>query len=335
MSRPTTFTLSCVIPAYNEAPHLRAFIEHLYNTLHPHIAQLEIVIINDGSHDETDTIIRHCLNDFPLRYIQLSRNFGKEAALSAGLDFASGDAVVLIDSDFQHPVELVLEMLTLWQQGYDMIYGVISDRSNEVWLKRFGTRAFYKILNAKRANRFSIPADAGDFRLLDRAVVDTLKRLPERQRFMKGLYAWAGYKTVALPFTPAERASGHSSFNWRRLLSLASIGITSFSSIPLRLSAIIGGLISLCSIGYGVYVAIDTLIFGNTVPGWTTLAVGLMLFSGVQLIMLGIMGEYISQIYEEIKRRPLYVVTQTLASPRLPKGTQPPAADADTTTSVT
>lgn len=310
MSRPENFKISCVIPAYNEASNLEKFIAALFKSLNSKCSDLELIIINDGSIDNTDQIIKALIKKYPIHYINFSRNFGKEAALSAGIDHANGDVTLLIDSDFQHPIELVFQMLELWHNGYDMIYGVIADRSNEIWLKRYGTTSFYKLINANRHNHFYIPANAGDFRLMDKAVVNTLKRLPERRRFMKGLYAWVGYKTIALPFIPAKRAAGKSNFNLRNLLSLASTGITSFSSIPLRISGFLGSLISLCSVIYAAYIAGSTLIFGNPVPGWSTLAAGLALFSGVQLLMLGIIGEYISQIYEEIKQRPLYVIAE-------------------------
>ncbi|WP_020394416.1 glycosyltransferase family 2 protein [Thiolinea disciformis] len=319
MSRPEQFTLSCVIPAYNEAENLESFIEALHASLKNTIPNFLFIIVNDGSSDHTDQTIKNIMNKYPIHYLNFSRNFGKEAALSAGIDQAQSDVTLLIDSDFQHPVELIAQMLDLWKSGYDMIYGVIADRRHETWIKRYGTNSFYRLINANRHNHFQIPANAGDFRLMDKAVVETLKRLPERRRFMKGLYAWVGYKTIAIPFVPAERAAGTSSFNLRTLLSLASTGITSFSSIPLRLSGFLGSIISICSVIYAAYIASDTLIFGNPVPGWSTLAAGLALFSGVQLLMLGIIGEYISQIYEEVKQRPLYVIAEQQISPQLSK----------------
>lgn len=313
MNRPSISTLSCVIPAYNEAAHIGAFIAHLHSFLTPLVPNVEIIIVNDGSTDDTEAAVKSCMTDYPIRYVALSRNFGKEAALSAGIDHATGDAVLLIDGDFQHPVELVPQMLELWQSGQDMIYGVIDDRSDESKLKQYGTNFFYKIVNLGQP-KFTIPPNAGDFRLMDRAVVTALKQLPERNRFMKGLYAWVGFKTVAIPFVPAARATGQSSFNFSALLKLASTGITSFSLTPLRLSMVVGAFVSICALIYALDIVITTLFGSVNVPGWSTLAVGLMFFSGVQLILIGIVGEYVGQIYEEVKRRPLYLVAQDVTS---------------------
>jgi glycosyltransferase involved in cell wall biosynthesis len=199
-------------------------------------------------------------------------------------------------------------MADLWLNGYDMVYGVIADRGNESPLKRLGTRFFYAIMS--HGSDVPIPQNAGDFRWLDRKVVDALKNLPERNRFMKGLYAWVGFKSIALPFVPADRAGGVSSFSLKNLSKLALSGLTAFSTLPLRMWTIIGAFISLASILYGIYVALDTLINGNPVGGWPTLAVALMLFSGVQLLSIGILGEYIGRIFNEVKQRPLYIIAE-------------------------
>lgn len=307
-TRPTNFLLSLVVPAYNEGGHLIEFVTALKSAAINITPNFEIVIINDGSKDNTDAVAKQLSTTGHIRYLNFSRNFGKEAALSAGLDHAMGDAVVLIDADFQHPLEKLREMADLWLNGYDMVYGVIADRGNESPLKRLGTRFFYAVMS--HGSDVPIPQNAGDFRWLDRKVVDALKNLPERNRFMKGLYAWVGFKSIALPFVPADRIGGISSFSLTNLSKLALSGLTAFSTLPLRMWTIIGAFISLVSIFYGIYVALDTLINGNPVGGWPTLAVALMLFSGVQLLSIGILGEYIGRIFNEVKQRPLYIIAE-------------------------
>jgi glycosyltransferase involved in cell wall biosynthesis len=309
--RPNPFLLSVVVPCHNEGSHLEQFIFVLKATCQIISTQFEILIVNDGSKDNTSDIAKHLVKSGNIRYLELSRNFGKEAALMAGIDHAKGDAVVLIDADFQHPIEKIAEMCALWQQGYEMVYGVITSRDNESFRKRMGTRFFYSLMNS---SEISIPQNAGDFRWLDRKVVDALKRLPERNRFMKGLYAWVGFKSCALPFTPNDRHAGVSSFGFSRLSKLALSGLTSFSILPLQLWIIVGSLISLTAVVYGAYVAIDTVIYGNPVSGWPTLTVALMLFSGIQLLSIGILGEYIGRIFNEVKQRPLYVISDDVSS---------------------
>ncbi|AVT19042.1 glycosyltransferase [Paracidovorax avenae] len=298
--------LSCVVPAHNEESNLEAFVHALARAAGALTPDFEIVIVNDGSRDGTHAVAMRLAREFPLRYIALSRNFGKEAGLSAGIDHARGNAVLLIDADFQHPLDLLPQMHALWLSGYDMVYGVIADRAGDSGAKRVGTRAFYRLLNA--GNKVKIPPNAGDFRWMDRRVVDALKALPERNRFMKGLYAWVGFKSAALPFVPLNRAGGVSSFNLRGLGSLALSGLTSFTTLPLRVWSMAGGCISLAALAYGLWIAISTLVFGNALDGWPTLAASIMLFSGVQLMSIGILGEYVGRIYDEVKRHPLYVV---------------------------
>ena len=300
--------LSCVVPAYNEAANLEAFLRALVQTVQALTPDFEILVINDGSRDDTHAVAMRLVDELPVRYLALSRNFGKEAALSAGIDHARGNAVLLIDADFQHPLEMLPEMHTLWQAGYDMVYGVIVDREAESGVKRLGTGLFYRLLNSGRSVK--VPPNAGDFRWMDRKVVDALKSLPERNRFMKGLYAWVGFKTAALPFVPRDRVAGQSSFNLRRLGSLALLGLTSFTTLPLRVWSVIGGTVALIALAYGVAILLDTWLFGTDIAGWPTLAAGIMLFSGVQLMSIGILGEYIGRIYDEVKHRPIYLVAR-------------------------
>ena len=307
LPRPA-LALSCVVPAYNEAANLEGFLRALVPAVQALTADFEILVVNDGSRDDTHAVAMRLVDELPVRYLALSRNFGKEAALSAGIDHARGNAVLLIDADFQHPLELLPEMHGLWQAGYEMVYGVIADRGAESGAKRLGTDMFYRLVNS--GSSVKVPPNAGDFRWMDRKVVDALKALPERNRFMKGLYAWVGFKTVALPFVPKDRAAGQSSFNLRRLGSLALLGLTSFTTLPLRVWSVIGGLVALLALGYGVWITLDTWLFGADLAGWPTLAAGIMLFSGVQLMSIGILGEYIGRIYDEVKQRPAYLIAR-------------------------
>lgn len=303
--RPTPFKLTIVLPSYNEANHLASFVEALKKEVIHITPNFEIIIVNDGSKDQTRKVALDLLSHGCIRYLEFSRNFGKEAALMAGIDHASGDAILLIDADFQHPIEKISEMASLWHQGYDMIYGVIVNRQKESALKKIGVHFFYGLL---RFSEVPIPENAGDFRWLDRKVVNALKSLPERNRFMKGLYAWVGFKSIALPFVPNQRETGVTSFSVKNLSKLALSGITSFSVFPLQVWTMIGAAISLLSIVYGLYVVVDTVIHGNSVSGWPTLTVALMFFSGVQLFSVGILGEYIGRIFGEVKQRPLYII---------------------------
>lgn len=229
----------------------------------------------------------------------------------AGIDHASGDAVLLIDADFQHPLDKLPEMYQLWQSGYEMIYGVIANRQGESVTKRIGTRLLYQLLNT---SDIAIPENAGDFRWLDRKVVNALKDLPERNRFMKGLYAWVGFKAIAIPFELKDRQSGASTFSLRKLIKLGMAGLTSFSAAPLQLWIGLGAMISFLALVYGAYVIFDTVFHGNAVSGWPTLTVALMLFSGIQLLSIGVLGEYIGRIFTEVKQRPLYVISEDISN---------------------
>ena len=313
MMRSSTFTLSIVVPCYNEGPHLKGFIAALKKTVATITNHFEIILVNDGSKDNTRDIALEIVGTGNIRYLEFSRNFGKEAALMAGIDHATGDATLLIDADFQHPLEKVPEMAELWKSGYEMIYGVIANRQGESITKRLGTSMLYKLLNT---SDIAIPENAGDFRWLDRKVVNALKNLPERNRFMKGLYAWVGFKSIAIPFELRDRPSGQSTFSTGRLIKLGMAGLTSFSAAPLQLWIGIGALISFLALVYGTYVIVDTVVYGNAVSGWPTLTVALMLFSGIQLLSIGILGEYIGRIFTEVKQRPLYVIAEDLGEPK-------------------
>lgn len=313
INRPNPFTLCAVVPCYNEGSHLEAFVTALKNKIQTITSNYEILLVNDGSKDNTREVALALIPKGHIRYLEFSRNFGKEAALMAGIDHANSDAALLIDADFQHPLEKLPEMAELWKSGYEMIYGVIANRQGESFTKRLGTRLLYKLLNT---SDIAIPENAGDFRWLDRKVINALKDLPERNRFMKGLYAWVGFKSIAIPFELKDRPSGTSTFSTGRLIKLGMAGLTSFSAAPLQLWIGIGALISFLALVYGAYVIVDTAVYGNSVSGWPTLTVALMLFSGIQLLSIGILGEYIGRIFTEVKQRPLYVISEDLGEPK-------------------
>lgn len=302
--------LSCVIPCYNEAANLRLLLPILGEHLKASASEWEVILVNDGSRDDTSAVFDEWTRQPGIRAIEFSRNFGKEAALTAGLQAANGDVVVLMDADMQHPPELVAEMVQQWQAGADVVYALRANRDDESMFKQLGTRAFYRLINAK--SRFQVPPDAGDFRLMDRSVVEALLALPERNRFMKGLYAWVGFKSVAIPYEPAERAVGTTNYSALKLIAFSIDGLTAFTTWPLRVASIAGMVMALLAFVYGSYVIVDFLIYGNKVSGWTTIIVLLSFFVGIQLIGLGILGEYIARIFEEVKSRPLYVVRRSL-----------------------
>ena len=306
---PPSIRLSCVIPAYNEAANLPPLLQQLARVLDSFGHPYEVIVVDDGSRDDTAAVMdRLCAQTPQLRVLHLSRNFGKEAALTAGLDHADGDAVILLDADLQHDPALIGTMLQHWLDGAEMVYAVRQDRHLESSFKRAGTHWFYRLIN--RGARFEIPADAGDFRLLDRKVVEVLRRLPETHRFMKGLYAWAGFRTVALPYTPDARGSGQSHFGPWKLMNFAIDGITAFSTWPLRVVTTIGLMSALLAFLYGAWIVGEYLVRGNPVSGWSTLIVCILLFSGLQMVFLGVLGEYIGRIFEEVKRRPIYVIAR-------------------------
>ncbi len=298
--------LSVVIPCFNEAANLNRLLPRLQAVLETLANDWEIILVDDGSGDDTHEVLSFWASRPGFHAIQLSRNFGKEAALMAGLESSRFEAVVTMDADLQHAPELIPAMLVQWQRGYDVVYAVRQHRRDEDLLKRLGTRWFYRLVNA--GGRFRVREDAGDFRVMDRTVVDALLALPERNRFMKGLYAWVGFQTTEISYVPESRGNGRSSFGPLRLLTLSLDGLTAFTTWPLRVASLMGLLLAVPALGYGSYLVGDYFIDGATVPGWNTIVVGTMLFSGMQLIGLGILGEYVSRIFEEVKGRPLYVI---------------------------
>ena len=303
-------SLSCVVPCYNEAANLELLLPLLRAQLARLAPQWEIILVDDGSTDATAQRMAEWTRTPGVRALLLSRNFGKEAALCAGLEAAHGDAVVMLDSDMQHPPALLETFVRHWSAGADVVYAVRAHRDDESTFKRVGTEWFYNLIN--RGERFRMPPGAGDFRLMDRCVVDALMRLPERNRFMKGLYAWVGFESVAVPYVPEERAHGTSHFSKRRLVGLGLAGLTAFSVWPLRTVIAMGTVLALAALGYGAYLTVMYLLHGHDVSGWTTIVVSLMLFAGIQLLSLGVVAEYVGRIYEEVKGRPLYLVKRDL-----------------------
>jgi glycosyltransferase involved in cell wall biosynthesis len=300
--------ISVIVPAFNEALSIRNTIDHIVATLSNLSDDWDIAVIDDGSRDNTSQVVKSLPSEFNTRLIRFSRNFGKEYAITAGLSHAIGDVVICMDADGQHSSLLLVDMLEKWREGYDMVYAVRQDRDVESEFKRWGSKLFYQIMSGN--SRFNIPKDAGDFRLMDRKVVDALCALPERNRFMKGIYAWVGYKSIGIPYIPLPRTQGESAFSRLKLLSLAWTGITSFSVMPLRLSSATGILLALLSFAYGVFVIIDHLFFYKSIPGWPTVVAGMMFLSGVQLLFIGILGEYLARIYDEVKGRPPYIIAE-------------------------
>lgn len=303
-------TISILVPAYNE----EEVITKLYRRLDEVLLRLpdyhwEILFVNDGSKDNTLHLIKKLWQtDKRISYINLSRNYGKETAMIAGLDNALGDAVILIDADLQDPPELIPEMIKYWESGFDDVFAKRRSRSGETKLKRYTASMFYKIL--KRLTKIPIQENTGDFRLLDRRCVEALKQLRETQRYTKGMFSWIGFNKKEILFDRDPRAAGESKWNYFKLFDLAIEGITSFTTAPLRLSSCLGGVISVFAFFYMTIVIIKTLVFGEAVQGYPSLMVAILFLGGIQLLSLGIIGEYIGRIFNETKRRPLYFVDE-------------------------
>lgn len=299
--------VSLVVPVLNEAENIALFIGSVQRVFEPADICFEIVFIDDGSDDATWSIISQAATSTAkLRGLKLSRNFGKEAAMTAGIDAAEGDVVVPIDVDLQDPPELVLEMLEAWRQGFDVVYAARAARRSDTLFKRGAAGGFYRVFN--QLSPLQIPADVGDFRLMDRRVIEALKRLPERNRFMKGLYAWVGFPTTAVYFERQPRSAGQTKFNLSRLWNFALDGIVSFSTIPLKICTWLGLFTALLAIGYSLWIVGKTILLGVDVPGYASLMSVILFGFALQFISLGILGEYIGRLFLEAKQRPLYLV---------------------------
>jgi polyisoprenyl-phosphate glycosyltransferase len=303
--------LSVIVPCYNEQDVLRATHERLTSVLAGMSLDYELVFVNDGSRDDTQLILTQLqLIDPHVRVLLLSRNFGHQIAVTAGLEEAAGDAVVVIDADLQDPPEVIPQMVQLWRDGNDVVYGMRTDRKGESTFKLWTAKVFYRLIN--RLSETKMPFDAGDFRLLDRRVVDVINSMPERARFLRGMVSWAGFRQVSLPYERAARHAGTSKYPLKKMIHFAMDGIISFSLVPLKL-AIWTGFLAIWIAVAGIVVAIvDRMLDKHLTRGWASLFVAVLFMGGVQLVSLGIIGEYLGRIYTEVKRRPLYVVQERL-----------------------
>ncbi|NJL56052.1 glycosyltransferase family 2 protein [bacterium] len=300
--------LSIVVPLYNEELNVDCLFERLETTCDRLNHTYEIVCVDDGSRDSTlQRLVEHHYRNPKIKVIALSRNFGKEIALTAGIDYATGRAVIPIDADLQDPPELIDQLVAKWYEGYDVVYAVRRSRQGESWLKRWTAHSFYRVMGSI-TGKVNIPKDTGDFRLLDRQVVEALKRLPERTRFMKGLFAWVGFKQAAVRYDRDERYAGKTSWNYWKLWNFAVDGITSFSSVPLKVWSYLGLSFAALAFLYGSWLILRTLLFGVDVPGYASIMVAILFVGGVQLTGLGVLGEYLGRVYQEVKGRPLYLV---------------------------
>jgi glycosyltransferase involved in cell wall biosynthesis len=304
--------LSVIVPAYNEASVLEVFHRRLAAALADLPMQTEVIYVNDGSSDNTLDIIHSLrMNQQTIGIVDLSRNYGKEIAMAAGIDHARGDAVVLIDADLQDPPELIPELVKNWQNGYDGVYAVRLSREGESWLKKVTAHFFYRLMN--RLSRIPIPEDTGDFRLLSRRAVDALRKLREQHRFTKGLFSWIGFPQKAVYYHRNPRVAGKTKWNYWRLWNFALEGITSFTTAPLRMATYLGLLTALTAFLYAGIIIYKTLAFGEPVRGYPSLMVVILFLGGIQLVGIGIIGEYLGRIFDETKLRPLYFLKDYVA----------------------
>ena len=308
---PGRQVLSVLVPLLNEERGIAALLGNLRPVLESLDLDWEIVFVDDGSTDGTLKALKALhAQDQRIKAISLSRNFGKEIAIAAGLRYVRGDAAVLMDGDLQHPPQILSQFVQQWRAGNDIVYAQRVDRQTDTLLHRWGARGFYAAFY--RLSGTILPEGAGDFRLLDRKAIDAMNRMGERARFNKGLYAWIGFRSIGVPFEVLPRADGASRWQPRQLLQFGIDGIASFTTIPLRVWSYLGLLISLFAFGYAIVILIETLIYGSDAPGFPSLIISMMFFAGVQLISLGVIGEYLGRMYEEVKARPLFLVAEKL-----------------------
>jgi glycosyltransferase involved in cell wall biosynthesis len=307
LSNQIPVRISVVVPLYNEEENIDALFRRLLAVLEALNTSYEVICVNDGSRDNTLKNLVEYHQLYPqIKVVNLSRNFGKDIAMSAGIDYSQGMAVIPIDADLQDPPELIAEMIEKWHEGYDVVYASRRVRIGESWFKRFSAEGFYQVIN--KLSRVTIPPNTGDFRLIDRRVVESIKKMPERQRFMKGIFAWVGYKQTSILFDREPRYQGQTKWNYWKLWNFAIDGITSFSFLPLKVWTYVGLIIALVSLVYASFLILRTIILGIDVPGYASLMVAILFLGGIQLLTLGIIGEYIGRVYEEVKGRPLYLV---------------------------
>ncbi len=299
--------LSVVIPFFNEGAGVEALFERLIPVLDGLGIAWEVVCVNDGSRDDTLTRLLAVRTREPrVRVVELSRNFGKELALSAGLAYAEGDAVVPMDADLQHPPELLAELLEKWREGFDVVIAVRDHRTGQSLGHRISAKVFYWLFD--HMSEVKLPREAGDFRLMDRRVVDIINRMPERTRFMKGIFAWIGFRQTSIPYHQGERVAGDSRWGFLKLLRLSLDGLTAFSTFPLRVGGVLGLTVSLLAFFYGLYRVVRTLIWGADIPGYESLLVTILFLGGIQLLALGVIGDYLGRVFAEVKGRPLFIV---------------------------
>jgi len=303
-------SITILIPAYNEEQVLSALYDRLVKLAEDvDKYDFEFLFVNDGSQDDTLQIIKdYAKDDHRVSYVNLSRNFGKEIAMIAGIDHVYSDALVIIDADLQDPPELIPDMIKLWEEGYDDVYARRTERLGESWLKRTTASLFYKIL--QRSTHIPIQRDTGDFRLLDKRCVEALKQLRERERYTKGLFSWIGYNKREITYVREPRAAGESKWDYLKLLNLAIDGIVSFTTTPLRFATAVGMIVSLFAFIYIIYLVLRTLLFGSDLAGYPSIMAAILFLGGVQLLSLGIIGEYVGRIFKETKQRPLYLVEE-------------------------
>ncbi|MBI4744684.1 MAG: glycosyltransferase family 2 protein [Actinobacteria bacterium] len=302
---------SIVVPVYNEVEVLPELYKRLTQVLNKLDGASEVIFVNDGSKDNSLTLLSELSEkDNRVKVISLSRNFGHQIAITTGIDYAKGQAVIIMDADLQDPPEIIPRLIEGWKNGYDIVYAVREKRKGESFFKKITASLFYKLI--RKITNVDIPMDAGDFRLLSRRVVDRLKTFEERNRFVRGLISWMGYKQIGIRFKRDKRFAGKTKYPLRKMLKFAFDGITSFSFVPLQIATYFGFFISFCSFLYAFYVIAIKLLTNKLVPGWTSLIVTVLFLGGIQLITLGIVGEYIGRIYDEVKRRPLYLVAQEI-----------------------
>lgn len=300
--------ITILVPAYNEQEVLHMLYERLKKIMDSNTKyDFEILLINDGSKDKTLSIMEDLRKkDKRICYLNLSRNYGKETAMIAGLDYSKGDAVIIIDADLQDPPELIPEMLKYWEEGYDDVYAKRNSRKGETWIKKFTSKMYYKTL--QNVTKIEIQKDTGDFRLLDRRCVEALKSIRESQRYTKGLFSWIGFNKKEILYDRDPRAAGNTKWNYKKLIDLSIDGLTSFTTAPLRWSAIIGLIVSIIGFFYMLYIIIKTIALGVDVPGYASTMVVILFLGGIQLIVLGVLGEYLGRAFYETKGRPLYFV---------------------------
>ncbi len=304
--------ISIIVPLYNEDYVLNEMYRRMTSVLNAENFYYEIILINDGSSDQTLDIAKNiCAEDNRVKLISFSRNFGHQAAITAGMDKAIGTAVVVIDADLQDPPELIIEMVEKWKQGYHVVYAVRKKRKDETFFKLFTAALFYRILN--KLSPINIPIDSGDFRLMDRKVVEVLKVMREKNRFIRGMVSWAGFKQCKVEYIREKRFAGETKYPFKKMFKFAIDGIVSFSQVPLKLSSAFGSICALLSFLFMVYGFVVKYFFPEkSIPGWASIFVAVLFLGGVQLICLGILGEYLGRIYEEVKQRPLYICDEEI-----------------------